>query len=211
MASAFEQRANHMVLYDVSWDAYTRFIDALGERRLRHTYQEGTLEMMSPSEKQEGISRFLGRIIQTASLECGLRIRSVGSATRRSKKLAQALEPDESYYIEPPAAQGKRKTETKKPSCPDLVVEVDLRRTVLDRVDSYATLGVRELWRYRKGELEFLVLEKSRSYATAEYSLAFPAISCKDVSRFLARLKDHDENTIILEFVAWLRKKLKKS
>jgi Uma2 family endonuclease len=212
MTSIAKRQADHMVLYDVSWNAYTKFIDALGERRLRHTYQEGTLEMMSPSEKHEWIKSFLGRIIEMASLECGLRIRSVGSATRKSKKLAQALEPDESYYIGPRAAQGRRKADTKKPLCPDLVVEVDLRRTVLDRLGSYAKLGVREVWRYRKGEIEFLVLNATCSYGPVEHSVSFPAISCKDIGRYLARLEDHDdENAIILEFVAWLRKKLKKS
>ena len=177
--------SDHFVLYDVSWEAYSKFMDALGERRLRHTYQEGTLEMMSPSEKHEEIKSFLGRMIEMASLECG-HSNSIRWVRHATKQEAVASVGARRIVLHRTAARwhGKRKTETKKPLCPDLVVEVDLRRTVLERLDSYAKLGVREVWRYRKGELEFLVLEKSRGYELVECSTAFPAISSKDVSDF---------------------------
>ncbi|HEY2881409.1 MAG TPA: hypothetical protein VGJ15_03225, partial [Pirellulales bacterium] len=55
---------------------------------------------MSPSDEHEWIKGFMGRLIEMAALECGVPIRSAGSATRRNKKVAQGLEPDESYYIE---------------------------------------------------------------------------------------------------------------
>lgn len=207
MATSIEPTAQHMVLYDLSWDAYSKLLDALGDRRLRHTYQDGTLEMMSPSEKHDRIARFLGRIIQTASLEYGLKIRSVGSATRRSKQLARGVEPDESFFMEPASqSNGNRKRES---NFPDLVVEVDLRPTELDRLDAYAKLGVRELWRYRKGSVEFFLLSDAGRYRKAKQSLFFPHVGSRDIDRFLARLEaDDDENATILEFIAWLRKKL---
>jgi Uma2 family endonuclease len=38
-------KPEYVVLDDVSWETYERILDALGEYHLRHTYDEGTLEM----------------------------------------------------------------------------------------------------------------------------------------------------------------------
>jgi Uma2 family endonuclease len=37
--------SEYVVLYGVPWETYERILDALGEYHLRHTYDEGTLEM----------------------------------------------------------------------------------------------------------------------------------------------------------------------
>ena len=169
MAASSESFANHLVLHDVSWESYTRLLEALGDRRLRHAYDRGTLEMMSPSEKHESLKRFIGRLIETASLECGMSIRSVGSATQRRKALGQGLEPDESYYIAP---AGRRKS-----APPDLVVEIDLGRTQIDRLESYGQLGVREVWRYCKGAVEFFERDADRQMAPVARSAAFSMLA----------------------------------
>jgi len=197
------------VLFNVPWEAYQEILNAFGDRRFPHTYQEGTLEiMMSPSEEHEQIKSFLGRLIELAALELSIRFKAVGSATQRDKKLLQGLEPDESYYI-PYVAQprGKAAGRVQKKSPPDLAIEVDLRKLDLERLKSYAKLGIRELWRYRKGKVEFFCRSPKRSYELANYSLAFPMIASTDVTRFVKKMQATDDYSATRSFVAWLTKK----
>ena len=173
------------VLYHVSWEAYDKILDAFGDRRFRHTYQEGTLEIMSPSNEHEWIKRFLGRMIEMAAWEQKMSIRSVGSATRRKKDLLHGLESDESYYLgHDPIPRRGRRAENLPP--PELVVEVDLRRPDLDRLESYAVLGVKEVWRFRKEKVEIFLLGKEHdTYKSSKKSLAFPLLTAEILSRLV--------------------------
>src|SRR5687768_7500279 len=108
---------DHIVLYDVPWSAYLKMMDAFGDKHLHHVYQEGTLEMMSPSENHEMISRFLTLLVDMTALELKVPIIAVGSATRRHYRLKHALEPDGSYYI------GRRSIEHAKRRTKDEAIE----------------------------------------------------------------------------------------
>jgi len=206
MSSSEQNVPNHLVLYDVPWDAYTRIIDALGEKRLPHVYQQGTLEMMSPSEDHERIKRFLGRLIESASLELGIKIRSVGSATRQHEELEHGIEPDESYYIGRNAIPAKRSRAKRRPAVPDLVVEVEWSRAVLSKLESYRILGVAEVWRYWRAKVEIFALAPNLQYQSCDRSRLFEQVAAKDLTRLLGRLKKTDENTLVREFIDQLRK-----
>jgi Uma2 family endonuclease len=99
MASTFEQVSNHMILHDVSWEAYTKFLDALGDRRLRHSYDDGTLEMVSPLKDHEWVKCLIGRFLEAASLELNIPIQSIGSTALRRDRMRKGFEPDACYYI----------------------------------------------------------------------------------------------------------------
>ncbi len=199
------------VIYWVPWSAYEKILKAFGDRRFPHTYQDGTLEiMMSPSEDHEQIKSFLGRIIELTALELGIRFKAVGSATQRDKKLIQGLEPDESYYITAAPKPRSKVAGTTKKSPPNLAIEVDLRKLELKRMKSYARLGIRELWRYRKGTVEFFRLSSKREYHAVKHSVAFPMIGSADVTRFLKEMQATDDYSATRSFIAWMRKQLRK-
>jgi Uma2 family endonuclease len=195
-------------LYDIPWSTYEKILKAFGDHRFPHTYQHGTLEiMMSPSEEHELIASFLGRLVEATAFECGIPIRSTGSATRRHPKLLQGLEPDASYYIENPSTgRGKPALGRKTLGPPNLVIEVDIRRPDLRRLQSYAELGVTEIWRYRKGTVEFLIRSKKSGYKRANQSCGLPLLTPTGVTRFVQRLSKTDENSVLSSFVDWLRK-----
>lgn len=199
------------LIYNVPWESYEKILDAFGDRRFRHTYQRGTLEIMSPSNVHERIKRFLGRLIEMATLECRYAMRSEGSTTQRDSGVEHGLEPDESYYIGDRPKQSEKGKHAKNIP-PNLVVEVDIRSPKQSRLESYALLGVREVWRYRKGKIEFFGLaQNGAEYHPLEFSRAFPMIASKDVAGFVKQFDDVEENALILDFVAWLRKRLHKN
>jgi Uma2 family endonuclease len=195
------------ILYGVDWRMYEKILRAFGDRRFPHTYQDGTLEiMMSPSERHEEIKEFLGYLIKTTAIACGFWIRSTGSATRRDKALLQGLEPDQSYFIEakPP---GKRPRSDQ--TAPNLAVEVDLRSVAAHRLESYAKLGVRELWRYRKGRVELFRLVEGHRYESVEQSGLLTILTAKQINHFLSRMLDVGEASATRAFLAWLPKQTK--
>ncbi len=192
------------LLYHVPWESYEAIIEAFGDRRFRHTYSNGTLEMMAPSEEHEWIKEFLGRVIEMAAFELDISIKSVGSTTQRHHDLLKGLEPDLSYYIKhEPQVRGSSGSVISLP--PDLAVEVEITHKVLNRLESYATLGVAEVWHYHEHTVEFFMLGE-KGYETIDASRALPPLTAEQVTRFIAMLDDNEENAVIRSLVQWLRK-----
>jgi Uma2 family endonuclease len=119
----------------------------------------------------------------------------------------QGLEPDECYYVANEVrVRGKRKLDLKKDPPPDLAVEIEVTRKVLDRLASYSKLGVPEIWRLDGKSVTFLKLARG-NYRPLKRSLAFPMLVPADVARFTTLMEKKDENSILREFVRWLKTK----
>jgi Uma2 family endonuclease len=194
------------VIEDVDWETYEKIMEAFAERRIPHTYVDGTLELMTISHEHEWLKKMLGRFIETASMELEVRITSSGSATLRRQLRERGLEPDESYYVANYAAiRGVDRIDLDRDPPPDLVVEVDITSRSLDRLEAYARLGVTEIWRFDGSKLHFLRRASEAGYEPVETSLAFPQLRAADLQRFLDEPLSKDEYDIMRDYVAWLR------
>lgn len=196
---------------DVSWEQYSALLKALPDHRLRHSYDRGTLEMMSPSDRHDKLKTVIGRLIEHMTISMGIRIECFGSATRRRRSVKRGLEPDETYFIaNEPAMRGRFDYRPEHDPPPDLVLEVDLRRPSSRRMKIYASLGVPEVWKYRKGEVEFLALGPDSKYSPVEQSLSFPFLTPADITRHLDRLPSEPTDDVIVDFAKWAKKQKKK-
>ncbi len=195
------------VVYGVSWDAYQELLAATADYNLRHTYDRGTLEMMSPLKSHEWEKKLFSRMIEALSLERDIPIQSVGSTTFFRAAGERGLQPDESYYIRnEPRVRGRETFDPATDPPPDLVIEVDVTHSCLERLPVYATLRVPELWRYDGRKVVFYGLSRGK-YVALRHSKAFPFLRAADLMRFLDMRHDTDENSVIRAFVAWLRDK----
>jgi Uma2 family endonuclease len=207
MAVAEDNLNGSVVLYDVSWDTYERLLSAFGDRRLPHTYSNGALEIMSPTQYHDWLKAFVGRLIEMAAYELDIPIKSIGSTTLRRQMKEKGLEPDECYYVANEArVRGKRKLDLKKGPPPDLAIEIEVTRKVLDRLEAYASLGVPEIWRLDGQSVTFLKLTRG-NYRPIKRSLAFPTVVPADIVRFTTLMEEKDENSILRDFVKWLKTK----
>jgi Uma2 family endonuclease len=69
--------------------------------------------------------------------------------TCKKKSLERALEPDECYYtVNLERMRGIRRLLLERDPPPDLVLEIDITRSSVDRMAIYAAMGVPELWRF---------------------------------------------------------------
>jgi Uma2 family endonuclease len=199
------------LLTDVSWEQYELLVETLPGHRLRHDYDRGTLEMMSPSTNHEWIKEFLARLIGTMAYEFSISIKSAGSTTRRSKAAQKGLEPDESYYIANERLMRDRFDDVPdRDPPPDLAIEVDIRRAAAKRQRIYASLGVREVWRHDGKKLSFFQLAANGKYERITKSLSFPFLEPRDFDRVIKLKGTLEENELVGAFMELARAKLSK-
>ena len=172
--------AEHLVLNDVSWEAYERLLEVFGDRRLRHSYDDGTLEIMSPLKRHDRAKKLIARLIEMAAYELDIEIQGIGSTTLRRSERRQGLEPDECYYVDHEAeVRCKPDYVPGRDPPPDLAVEVDVTSSSLDRMHIYANLGVPEVWRFQDGQLTFWRLGGSGRYLRSAAAELSPSSPCR--------------------------------
>lgn len=203
-------RQEHVFLPGISYSTYEALIDEVGDRRnLRFTYNHGELEIMSPSQDHERAKKLFGRMIEALTEELNIPLMSCGSTTFRDELRDCGLEPDECYYIQHEASVRNKKIKLGEDPPPDLVVEVDVTTSVIDRFSIYATLGFPEIWQYVAGDLIVHLLQAGGQYEVAERSAALPLVPIARLVEHLDRCGAMDETSWIREFRQWVRSGMK--
>jgi Uma2 family endonuclease len=209
------QPSECLLLHGISWTTYERLLVELEESHQHHrlTYDDGDLEIMSPSPKHERFKKLMGRLIEAMTEELRIPISSGGSTTFKSALLKKGLEPDECYWIANEAkVRGMDEFVWGQDPPPDLAVEVDITRSALRRFGIYASLGIPEIWRWKKNRLVFHELVPATGangdYREIAKSRSFPFLGPEPLTRFLLEAHATDETTWILKFRAWVREEL---
>jgi Uma2 family endonuclease len=199
-----------VVLHDVSWDFYERFLEEFDERRIPHSYVNGELRFMSPSARHESPKKWIAQLVEALTEELGMPRRSIGSLTIKLGLAEKGAEPDEGYLIaSAPALQGKRVYDYRTDPPPDLLIEIDITSPSLNRLPVYAALGVPEVWIYDGERLQVGLRKDDDSYAVSETSRAFPALPMNDFADWIEKAYEIDETAWIRSFRQWVRENVK--
>jgi Uma2 family endonuclease len=194
-----------LCLDGVSWDQYVTICDALQDRAgLRTAFDGESLELMTTSMPHERFKKLLGRLFETLTLELGINIVCAGNMTFRRQDLERGLEPDQCYWVANEAVM--RHLDEWQPDIhppADLVFEVDIKSSSINRQAIYARLGVAELWRFDGTTLQSLSLQGDH-YVAIPTSLAVPGLAVNDLLPFLYRMASDGENAALLSFVDWV-------
>ncbi|HEY2250171.1 MAG TPA: Uma2 family endonuclease [Planctomycetaceae bacterium] len=207
MSTAEITRPQRLVLYGEPWTAYVRLLHLFDERRhLRITYDQGALEIMTLSPEHEQWKKLIARLIVALTEELGLPLAEYGSMTMKGRKKLRGLEPDECFWIKNEALVRELKSyDLSRDPPPDLIVEVDISRSAVNRMNIYATFKVPEVWRFRKGRVEFHVLGDDGTFSVQPFSQAFPQVPAAGVNRILAMRGQADHNALVSKFRKWIR------
>lgn len=198
--------AQRFVIRDVPWERYAMVHDGLGEQRgIRTSYDGRTLELMTTSHVHEWFKKMLGDLFRQHRLEAGLATQSGGAMTFRREDFEKGLEPDDCYWIAHEAEMRKvvEPDFTIHPP-PDLCIEIEVSRTVVDRLGIYATLGVPEVWRFDGRTLGVLRLVDG-TYEPHSESFEVPGFPVDEVMPFLDPTDDRDETARLRAFVEMIR------
>ena len=212
MTATLIQSPDRVILRNISWQTYQSLIhDFEAEPAIRLTYDRGTLEIRLPLDPHKTYKRLIGRLIEAATEELDLEIRSLGSRTWDREDLARGLEPDQCYYIQHKALVREIEQIDLAQLPPlDLAVEVDITSSSLDRFSIYADLGIPKVWRYDGASIVIHLLQGGK-YEMCDRSIALPLLKADDLSRFLALRFSNDEtrssvseNSLVKQFRQWL-------
>ncbi len=206
MSSSVTPTQQYVILSDISWDTYQAMIrDMESDPGKRLTYEEGTLEIMSPSPIHERYRRLLGRIVEVTTEEMDVEIASFGSTTWSREDLRKGLESDECYYVQNElAVRGKATIDLKADPPPDLAIEVDITSSSGNRMNLYAALAVPEVWRFDGESLQIYRLQQG-SYEAQERSGVLPVLRAEDVQRFLQTSLETGETRWVKRFRQWVK------
>lgn len=195
-----------IVLSGVSWDLYEQLRDNEENRHVRMAYDNGRLELMSPSPDHEAIKELICEMIKVFTAELRIPRRSLGSTTWKRPDLAKGLEPDGCFYVlNHHRVCRRRHVDLAVDPPPDLAVETEVSRSGVRRLRIYAALGVPEIWRWRRNGLSAYVLAADNQYVEREFSLNLPMLRVKDLEPFLDFELAADESAWNHKFRDWVR------
>jgi Uma2 family endonuclease len=199
--------AQRIVLRNISWGTFERLLKEMGDNRgTRLAYCDGELEIMSPYSIHEGYNRMLQLLVFTMAEETETRIKSLGSLTCKLEAIQKGLEPDSCFYIQRlEEILGLEDIEMEKHPAPDLVIEVDISNSSMNKFPIYEGLKVPEVWRHDGKKLRIYHLQK-KEYVARDRSLAFPTLNFADVmTDILSRSHTMDDLQAVTEFRKWVR------
>jgi Uma2 family endonuclease len=195
---------NRMVFRSLDWSAFQQIRQLLAERtHARFTYDTGTLEITMPLEGHERLARLIELFIRILVVELGLKMKSMGSTTLAREDLLRSAEPDNGYYIQNYALVADHQVDLAIDPPPDLVVEVDITHTDIQKNNLYASLGVPEFWRFNGRQWTIFQLVEGR-YEECDVSPTFSLVTKADLYDFLQTAMT-DEVAAEINFRQWVR------
>ena len=198
-----------LVFHSVDWDDYETMLRIVGDRRIRVTYDGGTMEVRMPSQRHEQAAQLLGLFVPRLAEELEVPYEPLGMTTWKKPNAEKGLEPDQCYYIQNQAVVREKEAidlETDPP--PDLAIEVDITSSSLNRMGIYAELRVPEVWRYDGRTLTMYQLQPDGLYRSCESSLSFPGLRPADVERFIESGRTADKVRWARELRDWVHNEL---
>ena len=189
-----------LVVADVEWTAYEDLVDGLDRAGLRISYDDGTLEIMSPSAEHEEYKEIISDLVRAFSDETGIPLEKRGSATWKRRLLRKGVEPDACFYVaNADRIAGLRQIDLERDPAPDIVVEIEITKGSLSKFEIYAALRVVELWRYDGRRVSMYRLDGDR-YVTADASAFLHGLTVALLEEFLDLAKTETQTRLLQLF-----------
>jgi Uma2 family endonuclease len=198
---------HRVLLHNVSWASYVAIGNALPDHPgLRMTFDRGNLEIMTTSPLHEIYKKRLGRLVETLAEEFGHAIATAGNMTFQREDLDRGLEGDDCFWIaHEREMRGKKTWEPDEDPPPDLILEIEISRSALNRMAMYAALKVPEVWCFDGTSLRVYLLQADHTYRRADRSPTFPTVPLEGIVPFLELSEATDFLGMVRAFREWLR------
>ncbi len=198
MQAVAKPREQRILLSNIAWETYERLLaDHLDSSAPRFAYDRGLLEIVSPSTEHEERNRTLASLVEVVAEETTVDFRNVGSMTFKRRDLERGFEPDSCFYIQnEPRVSGRVQIDLASDPPPDLLLEIDIANSSLNKMPIYAQIGVPEVWR-DDGERIIILLLHRGEYRSVATSAALPILTSDVLTHFVAQSKT-------LKRIAWL-------
>ncbi|WP_089721395.1 Uma2 family endonuclease [Candidatus Entotheonella palauensis] len=204
MATMINPTETSVIIEGASWATYECLLEDFGDSRTtRMTYDQGTLEIMTPSYQHERLKSLLTTLFEAMATGLDLDFENAGSTTFKREEKARGFEPDACFYVQHVAAvRGKQRLDLTTDPPPDLVIEVDITHPSLGKLPIYAAVGVIEVWRCDGYQVHMHRLIDGQ-YEPAETSAILTGVTKADVNRLLDLSEEMTRAAWIRHIQAW--------
>lgn len=173
-----------ITLYDISWEKFEAIASLLEETKVRLTYLDGTLDIMSPSREHEEWKSTVGLLLETYLRYIGRRFYKTGGYTLGSREDGARGEPDESYNLDAIKLIA------------DIAIEFVITSGGVNKLEKYRRWGIPEVWFYQKQRLFIYHLHADR-YEQVDRSEFLPPL---DIDLFTSYLNMPDQYDATIAF-----------
>jgi len=186
MATVIQPVDQPVLMDGVSWHTYEALLaDGGDHRRTRMAFDQGVLEIVTPSYEHEHVENIVTRVAEALMNARRQDYAPAGSTTFKNQGTERGFEPDASYYVEHAAqVRGLTRIDLETDPPPDLVIEIDVTHASMDKLPVYASLGVPEVWRHNAGSVQMYRLAGS-SYVEVHDSTVIPGLSAARLTGFV--------------------------
>lgn len=200
---------NRVILKGVSWSTFKALLADVGDDRAwRIAYDGGVLEIRRPYLEHEVPKGMMESFIEATADELEIEVMKAGSLTLEREDLTRAVEPDSCFYIQNEASvRGKRNINMSEDLPPDLAIESDYTNSSVNKDVLYASIGVPELWRYRRQSLQVYQLVDGK-YEKCDRSLAFPFLPVAEIPGFIEQSRTIGQRAAVRLFRQRIRELL---
>ena len=200
---------NRVVLKGVSWSTFKALLADVGDDRAwRIAYEGGVLEIRMPYLEHEVPKGLIESFIEATADELEIEVMKAGSLTLEREDLTRAVEPDSCFYIQNEASvRGNRDINLPEDLPPDLAIESDYTNSSVNKDGLYASIGVPELWRYRRQSLQVYQLVDGK-YEKCDRSLAFPFLPVAEIPGFIEQSRTIGQRSAVRLFRQRIRELL---
>jgi Uma2 family endonuclease len=205
--TAAEQR---IAIRGLSWDLYDRLSDAIGEdQHVRLAFDGKDLEIMVTGFDHEDYKGLVTLFLAAVMTACRIRGRLAGQTTWKRLEVERGLEAGQCVYFDPEKLTAVKRAQAAGAKnadypLPDLAVEIDISRPVIDRPGIYAKLKVPEVWRFDGDEVVIEQLGPDGQYAAAKRSRWLP-VRVEDIRRWLVEEDASDDLEWKLRLAEWAK------
>ncbi len=201
-----ERSEGRVLLDDIAWDTYLRLRESGSNGAVRMTFDDGRLELVSPSGLHERFTELWGLMVRAWTEELRIPIGGRGSTTYKSPALRKGFEADRCFSIQNEAVvRGKDEIDLEVDPPPDLALEVDITSPSIPKLPIFAAIKVPEVWHWRNDRIRVLLLGSDGSYSEAADSRCLPGFPFDEVLRIFEARFEADDNTLIRRFREWVR------
>ena len=204
MAAVLDRSEQRVLLEGLSWEIFESLVRASPNRGApRFTYDRGQLEIMSPSAEHERLKETTTLLVNIVAEELRINVEAFGSTTFRRLDVGRGFEADSCFYIHNLArVKGQTEIDLHADPPPDLVIEIDITTSSLDKLSIFASLGVPEVWRYQDARMRIFGLAQG-ALVEREESAVLPGVTAELVTRFLDAGRALDRLTWLRQVRTW--------
>ncbi len=160
---------------------------------------------MAVSPEHEWVKKSLSGLFEALTEELDISCYRLGNTTWRSEELAKGLEGDDCYYLRPLLPLHDPKiVDLKVDPPPDLFMEIEITRSLMDRIAICAAIRIPQIWCTDGQQLRFLIL-KGNEYEQVERSPTIPWVTAEELMVFVRRRGQVSDTQLMKEFRAWVR------